>query len=50
MFRGVYTIPFAPSDYEPADLSNAAIDELKKRNLVKEGAVSYTHLDVYKRQ
>ena len=37
MFRGVYTIPFAPSDYEPADLSNAAIDELKKRNLVKEG-------------
>jgi len=37
MFRGVYTIPFAPSDYEPADLSNAAIDELKKRNLVKAG-------------
>ncbi|MBB1626246.1 pyruvate kinase [Achromobacter sp. UMC71] len=37
MFRGVYTIPFSPSDYEPADLSNAAIDELKKRNLVKEG-------------
>jgi pyruvate kinase len=37
MFRGVYTIPFAPSDYEPADLSNAAIDELRKRNLVQTG-------------
>lgn len=37
MFRGVYTVPFAPSDYEPADLSNAAIDELRKRNLVKTG-------------
>ena len=33
----VYTIPFAPSDYEPADLSNAAIDELRKRNLVQSG-------------
>lgn len=37
MFRGVYTIPFAPSDYEPADLSNAAIDELRRRNLVQAG-------------
>ena len=36
MFRGS-TIPFAPSDYEPADLSNAAIDELRKRNLVQSG-------------
>jgi pyruvate kinase len=37
MFRGVYTIPFAPSDYEPADLSNAAIDELRRRSLVRTG-------------
>ncbi|QVQ24684.1 pyruvate kinase [Achromobacter deleyi] len=37
MFRGVYTVPFSPSDYEPADLSNAAIDELRKRNLVQAG-------------
>lgn len=37
MFRGVYTIPFSPSDYDPADLSNAAIDELRKRNLVQTG-------------
>ncbi|ADP14220.1 pyruvate kinase [Achromobacter xylosoxidans A8] len=37
MFRGVYTVPFSPSDYEPADLSNAAIDELRKRNLVQTG-------------
>ncbi len=37
MFRGVYTIPFSPSDYDPADLSNAAIDELRRRNLVQTG-------------
>jgi len=37
MFRGVYTIPFAPSDYDPAELSNAAIEELRKRNLVQTG-------------
>lgn len=37
LFRGVYTIPFSPSDYEPADLSNAAIDELKQRGLAQAG-------------
>ncbi len=37
MFRGVYTVPFDPSAYDPADLSNAAIDELKKRGRVQPG-------------
>jgi len=37
MFRGVYTVPFAPADYDPAELSDAAIDELKKRGRVQSG-------------
>src|SRR3546814_10701594 len=37
MFRGVYTVPFDPSAYDPAELSNAAIDELKKRGRVQPG-------------
>jgi pyruvate kinase len=37
MFRGVYPIPFVPTEYDPAELSSAAINELKKRNLVKQG-------------
>ena len=37
MFRGVYTVPFDPAAYDPAELSNAAIDELKKRGRVQEG-------------
>ncbi|CPQ01924.1 pyruvate kinase [Bordetella pertussis] len=37
LFRGVYTVPFAPAEYDPADLSNAAIDELKKRGRVAAG-------------
>ncbi|MCD0504402.1 pyruvate kinase [Bordetella petrii] len=37
MFRGVYTVPFDPSVYDPAELSNAAIDELKKRGRVQPG-------------
>ncbi|KOF52141.1 pyruvate kinase [Achromobacter sp. DMS1] len=37
LFRGVYTVPFAPLDYDPAELSNAAIDELRKRGLVQSG-------------
>ncbi|MBO9355223.1 pyruvate kinase [Bordetella petrii] len=37
MFRGVYTVPFDPSAYDPADLSNAAIDELKQRGRVQPG-------------
>ena len=31
------TVPFAPAEYDPADLSNAAIDELKKRGRVAAG-------------
>jgi len=37
MFRGVYTVPFDPATYDPAELSNAAIDELKKRGRVQPG-------------
>ncbi|OZI24464.1 pyruvate kinase [Bordetella genomosp. 7] len=37
MFRGVYTVPFDASAYDPADLSTAAIDELKKRGRVQPG-------------
>ncbi|ARP96369.1 pyruvate kinase [Bordetella genomosp. 13] len=37
LFRGVYTVPFAPADYDPAQLSDAAIDELKKRGRVQPG-------------
>jgi pyruvate kinase len=37
MFRGVSTVPFDPSAYDPAELSNAAIDELKKRGRVETG-------------
>jgi pyruvate kinase len=35
LFRGVYTIPFDPAAYEPAELSDAAIDALKQRGLVQ---------------
>ncbi len=37
MFRGVYTIPFSPAEHDPADLSDAAIEELRKRELVQSG-------------
>jgi pyruvate kinase len=37
MFRGVYTIPFDPSAYDPAELANAAIAELKQRGRVEPG-------------
>jgi pyruvate kinase len=37
LFRGVYTVPFDPTDYDPAELSTAAIQELKKRDLVQPG-------------
>ncbi|QII86667.1 pyruvate kinase [Bordetella hinzii] len=37
LFRGVYTVPFAPADHDPAALSDAAIDELKKRGRVAAG-------------
>ncbi|MVW77338.1 pyruvate kinase [Bordetella sp. 02P26C-1] len=37
MFRGVYTVPFDPSAYDPSELSDAAIGELKKRGRVQPG-------------
>jgi pyruvate kinase len=37
MFRGVSTVPFDPTAYDPAELSNAAIEELKKRGRVETG-------------
>lgn len=37
LFRGVYTIPFDPSDYPVDQVSQAAVDELVKRNVVVEG-------------
>ena len=37
LFRGVYTVPFDPTAFDPAQLSQAAIDELKKRGLVSAG-------------
>jgi pyruvate kinase len=37
LFRGVYTVPFAPSEHDPAELSTAAIRELKKRGRVFAG-------------
>lgn len=37
LFRGVYTVPFAPADHAPADLSDAAIEALKSRGRVQSG-------------
>ncbi|SAI65872.1 pyruvate kinase [Bordetella ansorpii] len=37
LFRGVYTVPFEAEKYDPAELSDAAIDELKKSGRVQEG-------------
>lgn len=37
MFRGVYSLPFDASEYEPANLSDAAIELLKEHNVVKSG-------------
>ncbi|MDQ8032346.1 MAG: pyruvate kinase [Bordetella sp.] len=37
MFRGVYTIPFAPADHDPSELSDAAIEELRRRGRVEAG-------------
>ncbi len=37
MFRGVYTVPFWAEKYEASELSDAAIDELRKRGLVQSG-------------
>ncbi|WP_459617061.1 pyruvate kinase [Bordetella sp. 2513F-2] len=37
LFRGVYTVPFSASEYDPAELSDAAIAELKKRGRVSPG-------------
>ncbi len=34
LFRGVYTVPFDPEAYSPADMGEAAIDELRKRGRV----------------
>jgi pyruvate kinase len=49
MFRGVYTVPFDPNAYDPADLSNAAIEELRKRGRVEKGDwVILTKGDVYR--
>jgi pyruvate kinase len=37
LFRGVYTVPFDASAHDPAELSNAAIAELKQRGRVEPG-------------
>ena len=37
MFRGVYTVPFDPAAYDPAELSDMAIEELKNRGRVETG-------------
>jgi len=49
LFRGVYTIPFDLMAYDPAELSDVAIAELKKRGLVATGDwVILTKGDVYR--
>jgi pyruvate kinase len=37
MFRGVYTVPFDPAALQPAQVSQAAVDELLKRGVVQAG-------------
>ncbi|SOE47781.1 Pyruvate kinase [plant metagenome] len=37
LFRGVYTIPFDAAQFDPAEVSNAAIAELTQRGLVASG-------------
>ncbi len=37
MFRGVYPVPFDPSAYEPADVSDEAIAHLKGSGVVEKG-------------
>src|SRR3990167_7189607 len=37
MFRGVYTVPFDPAALPPEQVSQAAVDELLKRGVVKQG-------------
>jgi pyruvate kinase len=37
MFRGVYTVPFDPAAMPPEQVSQAAVDELLKRGVVKPG-------------
>ncbi|MDV7209873.1 pyruvate kinase [Azotobacter beijerinckii] len=37
LFRGVYTVPFDPAAVAPEKLSQAAVDELIKRGVVKPG-------------
>lgn len=37
LFRGVYTVPFDPTAYDPSELSQAAIGELKRRGKVRPG-------------
>jgi len=37
LFRGVYTVPFDPTAYDPSELSQAAIGELKRRGKVQPG-------------
>jgi pyruvate kinase len=48
LFRGVYTVPFDPAAYDPAELGDAAIDELRKRGRVqKDDWVILTKGDFY---
>ena len=37
MFRGVYTVPFDAASLPPADVSDAAIDILRQRGVLKKG-------------
>jgi len=37
LFRGVYTVPFDAAKLDPAEVSDAAIQKLKERALLKEG-------------
>ena len=48
LFRGVYTVPFDAASYDPAVLSQEAIDELKRRGKVSPGdSVILTKGDYY---
>lgn len=49
LFRGVYTVPFDAAKLDPSEVSDAAIQKLKERALLKEGDwIILTKGDFYK--
>src|SRR5690606_25565766 len=49
LFRGVYTVPFDAAKMDPSEVSDAAIQKLKERSLLKEGDwIILTKGDFYK--